>query len=324
MPAWEVRLGAAYRNSLRSPAARACPSPSQARGKRNRPSVASRCTRASRVRRWLHQSAAPDLSADARLFAIRGRCHRDGDAARIGRAHARAGIAGASLLHSEPVARGSGVDGGNGVELCLHHRLLATASRRDRGNAQSVERRCQRLPAARARHARAARARGSAHRLVCALQPRRRVARRRRRAVRGHSAMALGTGRDFDVRGVAGNVRRICAAWRCLRHVVSKVACTNVRSGRLERAAATPEPANRLLAGRALQPGCLCRRLHRPVDARAVAVRAFPVVACHGGRDLLLDRCVFRILVSRRREKSPTGSDSCTRWFSRTCRPASC
>ena len=66
-----------------------------------------------------------------------------------------------------------------GFGFAVLHRFLAAAAGRAGGNAESLERGCQRVPAAGACRARARGERPAAHGDVCALQPRRLPARRR-------------------------------------------------------------------------------------------------------------------------------------------------
>ena len=72
----------------------------------------------------------------------------------------------------------------------------------------------ERLPAARARTRRAARAGCAAHRVVRALQPLRRAACRSRRALRRRTATDRTVRRRIDADCAAGDVRALCAA-RC-------------------------------------------------------------------------------------------------------------
>jgi hypothetical protein len=133
---------------------------------------------------------------------------------------------------------------------------VARAGRGVRGNAQSVERRRERLPAARARRAFRSRDGGAPHRGVRTLQPRRRRLRRVRRARREHTRDRERHARPADARDVPGALRALRRARHRELAAVSPASHGARRAGAHPGRAAARFAAHRRGARRALQRRC--------------------------------------------------------------------
>ena len=196
--------------------------------------------------------------------------------------------------------------------------LLVIAHRR---NAQSVERRRQRVPAARARGAVARRRRPRAHRRVRALQP----CRRARRRVRARSR------RRFPRRSPGDRRSRSRAALQAMFVLYA-------RAGRAGRAR-LPRPARRRHGRRVADASRRCaNRSARSMRWRRCSASMRSAAASSSSRWSRCGSSSASTCRSRRRARSssgpacsprsrtssrcasPTASASSTRWSSRTCR----
>src|SRR5262249_34819300 len=154
----------------------------------------------------------------------------------------------------------------------------------------------------RARAARAGRARAwgigpGSHPRLRALQLDRRLIDRRRRA-RGGRARPVGVPRGGQDRRPAGDVLRLCPA-RARRSAGFLPSPPRPDQGTgAARHRSGPLAPNRLQARRALQPGFVCRRLHRSIAHGALAVRAFRSLARRSERVLLLVERAHGLLLS--------------------------
>ncbi len=197
---------------------------------------------------------------------------------------------------------------------------------RRRRHAESVERRCQRVPAARACRAVAPRRRQGAHRGVRALQPRRRAGRRRRR-VRGRAAVHALRRDGAAAPGVApGDVRAVQRARIARGAGLPRIAASE-RIGRAARSRRR-SPNRRARSTRSRRYSVSTRSAAASSSSRwsrcgsiSASASRWPRPAASSSGPASCRRCL-----SSRPCASPIASGSSTRWCSRTCRriSASC